>query len=106
MGAFRKLGVKKMTKRNEDLRNEYIKAVENGDDLRIEEIARELMKRHRAKIFRAAVNCCKNQGRNQFEYAASFADACLSDRDYFCTNESYEISSCYTKSGNPVVVYF
>lgn len=95
-----------MKKRSEDLRNDYLQAVENDDDVKIEEISRELDKRNRAKIFRAAVNNCKNHGRNQFEFAASFADACISDRGYFCTNESYEIDGFYTKSGNPVVVYF
>ena len=97
---------------NEQLREKFAKCVKVQEktceflDLQ-QKIAKELDRRNRAILFRACVQFLKNRNfSNQFRAAAVFADAVLDDPNYFCDSASYEIGRHYTKSGNPVVVYF
>lgn len=70
-------------------------------------IEQELCKRARAAIFREACRCLKNRySSNQFAAAAQYADAVLNGSDFFAVDVTHEIGCFYTKSGNPVVVYF
>lgn len=73
----------------------------------IYDIENELNRRNRAAIFKSACVCLRNCGRNQFEAAATFADAVIDDDpSYFPTVDHFEIGSYYTKTKNPVTVYF
>lgn len=72
-----------------------------------EKVRQELYKRYRAAIFKAACKCIKLNGyTNQFYAASRYADAVLNGSEIFTSDDHYEIGSYYTKSGNPVVVWF
>lgn len=104
------MNLKKMTR--SQLRNKYAKCVKVQERtyafyLLQDEIGEELNKRNRASIFQTACRVLKNRNfDNQFRVAQVYADAVLNDANYFEMDESHEISGYYTKSGNPVVVYF
>lgn len=91
----------------EELLLEYDKLVEKenfGD--RYSEIASELNRRNRATIYKTACKVLKNRGINQFKAAHKYANSVLNGNEYFCTDDHHEIDGFYTKSGNPVVVWF
>lgn len=71
------------------------------------EIEIELNRRNRAAIYRVGCWALKNRHfPNQFAAAAHYADAVINGTDYFSTDDHHEIDSIYTKSGNPVIVWF
>ena len=97
---------------SEQLRSKLSKCIKVQDrtgkfyDLQ-DKISAELNKRNRAAIYKEACRVLKNRNfPNQFAAAAYYADAVISGSDYFDTDDHHEIGSFYTKSGNPVVVYF
>lgn len=68
---------------------------------------RELCKRARAQIYKAACRVLKNRySTNQFVAAAHYADAVINGHEFFATDDHHEIGSFYTKNRNPYVVYF
>ena len=84
----------------------YYKIAQNFSGLACE-IEKELDRRNRAAIYRVACRVLKNRHfGNQFTAAACYADAVINGSDYFSTDDSHEIDSFYTKSGNPVIVDF
>lgn len=70
------------------------------------EIADILNCRNYTAIYNAACDVLKNKGRNQFAASAEYAEAVINGSDYFSTDETHEIGSFYTKSGQPYIVYF
>lgn len=114
---MKKFNIKKAT--SDELRSKLnkINHLENGDMKYYEiaqnfsglayEINKELNRRNHAAIYEVACRVLKNRHfENQFAAAAHYADAVVNGSDYFSTDETHEIGSFYTKSGNPVVVYF
>lgn len=91
-----------------NLRALFIQAVADGNESAIDELEKKLNKRNRAAIFKAGCKCLRlpKGWNNQFAYAAHFADQAINDENYFCDDDYYEISGFYTKSKNPVVIYF
>lgn len=114
---MKKFDIKKATSTELRSKINKINHLENGD-MKYFEIAekfnglayninQELNRRNRAAIYKAACRVLKNRHfPNQFAAAAHYADAVVNGSDYFSTDETHEIGSFYTKSGNPVVVYF
>lgn len=102
--------IKKMT--SSELRSKLMKCIKVQDRTDIfnnlqYDISCELNKRNRLKIFKVACGVLKNRHfSNQFAAAAHYADAVINSSDYFDTDDQHEIGSFYTKSGNPIIVYF
>lgn len=65
----------------------------------------EINKRQRALIYKACCKVLKNVGLNQFYSAKVFSDSAM-DKEIFASDDHYEIDKSFTKSKNPVVVYF
>lgn len=114
---MKKFNIKKATSTELRSKLNKINHLENGDMKYFEiaeklndfanEIHRELDRRNRAAIYKEACRVLKNRNfPNQFAAAAHYADAVINGSDYFDTDDHHEIGSFYTKSGNPVVVYF
>lgn len=114
---MKKFDIKKATSTELRSKINKINHLENGDMKYYEiaqnfiglayEINKELNRRNRAAIYKVACQVLKNRHfPNQFAAAAHYADAVINGSDYFSTDETHEIGSFYTKSGNPVVVYF
>lgn len=105
--------MKKLTQMtSKELRRKYAKIlrVQNRTDVfnnLMYDISKELDRRNRAAIFKVSCRVLKNRyGINQFTAAAHYADTVLNGSDYFSDDEQHEIRGFYTKSGNPVVVFF
>ena len=100
----------------EYLRRRYMKTVAVQDRVGYErfaayagELYKELMRRYRAAIYKAACRVLRNNcryPRNQFSMAAQFADAVINGSEIFAETEHYEIGSYYTKNHCPEIVYF
>ena len=114
---MKKFDIKKATSTELRSKLNKINHLENGDMKYFEiaekfnglahDIEQELNRRNRAAIYKVACRILKNRHfSNQFAAAAYYADAVINGSGYFSTDETHEIVSFYTKSGNPVVVYF
>ena len=114
---MKKFDIKKTTARELRFKLNKLNHLENGDMKYFEiakkfnglahDIEQELNCRNRAAIYKTACRVLKNRHfANQFAAAAHYADAVINGSDYFSSDDHHEIGSFYTKSGNPVVVYF
>lgn len=114
---MKKFNIKKATSSALRSKLEKINRLENGDDKYFEiaekfsglayDINKELNRRNRAAIFRAACQVLKNRySENQFSAAANYADAVINGCEYFSNDSHHEISRYDTKDGTPFIVDF
>lgn len=93
-------------KKMDRLRKNYIKAVEEDNYFRINELSLEIRTIQRKRIYGA---CVKNLRMspyysNYLTYCKHFTDEVMNE--VLPEEEGYEIGSYYTKDGIPCVVYF
>lgn len=93
-----------------ELRKKYLKCVKvkerTSKFLNLEyALEKEISKRQRAKIYKTCCKVLKNMFCNQF-YSAKLFTKVVMDKEICASDDHYEIDKYFTKSKNPVVVYF